>query len=489
MRKYLLSMVLILLMMLQTQHLYAKKIFPSDILGRDLAYPPPIGWAGHVGIATTDMMDYTGMSSYADQVIEILNEPPNFGQINTTSNFKRRSKYWGSRYGVIGHPEQGYKVLVEANHQRWWVKEYTSNTDYKIGQGNPRTGLVTVPGKWRCDTYVWWAYYSQGIDLVPSHIMLPSKVFNAFPYGNDERFFSSVETTLTPDARTLDDVSAEELNEMQQEEFQMIMDAPPKLPETYIEASIERRSDEAQQVEKLAPMSAYMRFAYDEKLSDFKRGIMIDRITMRGTEKDLVPKLLKLYRETDHATVKENIIGGLMSYQVTLKENPNARDEALLRNFFFQLIHEKLSSASADHVTLGFIQSHSTEQIMANLKAIDAQFKASAHHSSIINKYVLVFESDELQDIYIKSILDELREANSTDLDDYFFGPLTIGYQGSGKNLLSPENTKLVRDYLKEVYYKYATTGISKNSQSEPSHGITAMDYHQLLNAMGEMAR
>jgi len=161
MRKSLLPVVLILVMMLQTQHLYAKKIFPSDILGRDLAYPPPVGWAGHVGIATTDMMDYTGMSSYADQVIEILNEPPNLGQINTTSDFKRRSKYWGSRYGVIGHPEQGYKVLVEANHQRWWVKEYTSDTKYRIGQGNPRTGLRTVSGLWRCDTYVWCAYYSQ----------------------------------------------------------------------------------------------------------------------------------------------------------------------------------------------------------------------------------------------------------------------------------------------------------------------------------------
>ncbi|PYD06996.1 hypothetical protein DND62_31655, partial [Pseudomonas syringae pv. pisi] len=81
---------------------YAKKIFPSDIIGRDLNYPG-MGWLGHVGIATRPMMDSSGMSTPANQVIEILNEPV-IGQINTIDNFKRRSPYWGSKYGVIGNP-------------------------------------------------------------------------------------------------------------------------------------------------------------------------------------------------------------------------------------------------------------------------------------------------------------------------------------------------------------------------------------------------
>ncbi|CZG08485.1 hypothetical protein [Legionella pneumophila] len=50
---------------------YAKKIFPSDIIGRDLNYPG-MGWLGHVGIATRPMMDSSGMSTPANQVIEIL---------------------------------------------------------------------------------------------------------------------------------------------------------------------------------------------------------------------------------------------------------------------------------------------------------------------------------------------------------------------------------------------------------------------------------
>lgn len=487
MRKFLSCMVLILVMMLQNQHAYAKKIFPSDILGRNLAYPRPAGWAGHVGIATSDMMDYKGMSSFADQAIEILNEPPNFGQINTISDFKRRSKYWGSKYGLVTNPQQGYQVLVEANHQRWWVRKYTSDTDYRIGEGNPRTGAINVTGIWRCDTYVWWAFYSQGIDLVPGHIITPSAVFNAFPYGNDETFFPEVGTTPNADARTLENVTAEELNEMQQEEFQMIMDnAPLKPPETYITAALKRPADQT----ITSPMSTYMRLAYDDTLNDFKRGIMIDKITMRGTEPDLVPKLLKLYNETDNEEVKYRIISGLMSYnQVNLRNNPNSNDKALLRAFFFKLIHETLSPTSAADAALGFIQTHSIDEIEQNLNKIDAQLKVSAHHSSITTKYLLVHQSKELQTIYIKSILDELREANSTELDDYFFGPLTIGYNGSGKDLLSPENTKLILDYLKEVHYKYSTKGIKINSQNEASHQITSTDYHKLLKAMEEIAQ
>ena len=98
-----------------------------------------LGWAGHVGIATRQMMDSSGMSIPADQVIEVLNENP-VGQINSISNFKSRSKYWGSKYGVADRGIIGYNILVEANHQRWWCPKYTYDTSYHIGSGIPTTG-------------------------------------------------------------------------------------------------------------------------------------------------------------------------------------------------------------------------------------------------------------------------------------------------------------------------------------------------------------
>jgi hypothetical protein len=103
-----------------------KKIYPAELLGRDLLMPK-LGWAGHVGIATTDMMNPEGMKKNADQVIEVLNENP-VGQINSISNFKSRSKYWGSKYGVADRSVVGYKILVEANHQRWWCRARSSKS-------------------------------------------------------------------------------------------------------------------------------------------------------------------------------------------------------------------------------------------------------------------------------------------------------------------------------------------------------------------------
>ena len=164
---------------------HAKQIYPAEIMGRDLNYIG-LGWLGHVGIATANMSSASGMSQNANQVIEILNEPT-VGQINAIANFKVRSKYWGSKYGVADRGQRGYRVLVEANHQRWWCPEYTSDTDYSIGDGNPVTGERFKCGRWRCDTYVWWAFYSQGWDLMPGHAWLPVILFNIFPYGNDEK--------------------------------------------------------------------------------------------------------------------------------------------------------------------------------------------------------------------------------------------------------------------------------------------------------------
>ncbi|MDR3492188.1 MAG: hypothetical protein P4M12_09145 [Gammaproteobacteria bacterium] len=59
----------------------AKKIYPAEIMGRDLDYFG-LGRLGHVGIATADMSSAKGMSQNANQVIEILNEPT-VGQINS----------------------------------------------------------------------------------------------------------------------------------------------------------------------------------------------------------------------------------------------------------------------------------------------------------------------------------------------------------------------------------------------------------------------
>jgi hypothetical protein len=92
-----------------------------------------------------------------------------------------------------------------------------------IGQGDVIWGTPIKCGGWRCDTYAWWAFYSAGYNTGGS-IMLPRVIFNSFPYYN--KLMPNKKSTLMESSKTLNDVTAEELNEMLFEEFEMIADIP-----------------------------------------------------------------------------------------------------------------------------------------------------------------------------------------------------------------------------------------------------------------------
>lgn len=425
--------------------------------------------AGHVGIATTNMMSPAGMRKNADQVIEVLNENP-VGQINSINNFKSRWRYWGSKYGVADRGIIGYNILVRANHQRWWCPKYVYDTKYRIGSGTPTTGQVIECGVWRCDTFAWWAFFSQELNTMPGSIWLPKELFNFFPYYNDERLAVRVpqHASNSLSNKSLENVSAEDLNEMSFEEFQMIMDTPP---DHYV----------------TSPSTVQMQFAYNSNLNDIKRGIMIDRLIADDNEPDLVKKLLNLYNETGNIGVRNKIVQGLILYNQRHRNNKPfiKNDQPLLKAFFSELLDSKsLNPKMSDDVIRGFIDTHSSEEVMNNLGKIDKWLPATGHYSSIMLKYALIHKSKELQRIYIKSIVAELRAANNSDLDSYLFGPLSMGYQGTGKNLLEPESKQLVADYLKEVRYKYTPQGI-KAAPEDKHRNTTAPYYFELIKNMG----
>lgn len=83
----------------------------------------------------------------------------------------------------------------------------------------------------------------------------------------------------------------------------------------------------------------------------------------------------------------------------------------------------------------------------------------------------------------MQSIVNELRIANDSDLDSYLFGPLSIGYQGAGKNLLEPEAKQMLIDYLKQVQYKYTLKGIKANPE-DFHRSTTAPYYAELIKNM-----
>ncbi|WP_230849019.1 hypothetical protein [Legionella saoudiensis] len=132
---------------------------------------------------------------------------------------------------------------------------------------------------------------------------------------------------------------------------------------------------------------------------------------------------------------------------------------------------------------MGFVDTHTSDEILQNLDKIDTQLAVATHPASITLKYKIAHKSKALQSIYIKSIVNELREANNSDLDSYFFGPLTIGYKGTGKNLLEPESRQTVIAYLNEVHHKYTAKDIKSNSD-DFHRGTTAPFYFELLQLM-----
>lgn len=450
---------------------HAKPIYPAEIVGRKLLIYG-LGWAGHVGITTTYMMSAEGMSRKADQVIEVLNEPI-VGQINSIANFKSRSEYWGSKYGIADRGERGYRVLVEANHQRWWCPQYTNDTDYQIGEGNPFTGHIIKCGRWRCDTFVWWAFYSQGWDTMPDRVWIPRVLFDRFPYYNDERGIRKTKfniSTLNKLSRKhLSNTTAEDLNAMPAGEFEAIMSSQKSshyiIPQT---SSIE------------------MRFAYDENLNESKRAIIVDRLTSRGDEPDLTPKLIKLYRETTSIPIKESIISGLMiHYQQHLNLNQQSEEQKLLKDFFAELLYEKLTPKASDNAIRSFVDLHTTDEIINHTQQIDSKLSQVNHTASIMLKYSLIHKSKKLQPIYMESLVKELHDTNDSDLDSYLFGPLSLAYKAVGKNLLESKSKQIVVNYLKEVRYKYVPSNAVKASMNDPHRNTTAPYYFDLIKNMG----
>ena len=138
----------------------------------------------------------------------------------------------------------------------------------------------------------------------------------------------------------------------------------------------------------------------------------------------------------------------------------------------------------ADTGARGYIDTHTADEITNNVDKINESLKHVNHHSSVMLKYTLTFKSKELQKIYMKSLVNELKRANDSDLDSYLFGPLSIAYQGTGKDLLEPEPKQVVINYLKEVRFKYTPQGIKANP-NDPHRSTTSPYYFELIKNMG----
>ncbi len=175
---------------------------PSDVVGRDLDFFP-LGRVGHVRIITANL--FTDPGSY---VVEALNEPLVL-QINTLSNFKKRTPYWGAKYGLINNSTAGTKVINEGAFQTSLkCAEYTATISWKAGTG--QWGVPRSCPMFRCDTFVNYLYWWGGVQL-PTYnpsgtygkATLPALVFNSIPYRRNESYKG-----LTPPSLDVDIINS-----------------------------------------------------------------------------------------------------------------------------------------------------------------------------------------------------------------------------------------------------------------------------------------
>jgi hypothetical protein len=427
------------------------KLTPTDVVGRDLDQYP-LGWIGHVGIVTAQ---YVG--DPADYVVETLNEVLVL-QINTSMNFKRRSPYWGAKYGINKNQSSGTRIINEGAFQTSLkCAEYTYTAQWKSGTG--QWGVPFTCPKFRCDTFVnylyWWGGYSlptySDSGSIPRDT-LPRSVFKSFPTYRNENYkrVDLYNDTLYQvpfrDELNINNASIEELNDMS---FTQFIKAVDLAHETITRESIYKILD----------------YSDNPILSKEKRLFLLDKLGFIARI-DMLPKLIDMYYKYEQ---DEDISHMILIDTQDIYQNKNwlisyPKERKLLHDFYTSILDQPLSPKSAPIVIRGFTSLGLKDQIFNNKHKIDDLFNSNIMDISInlALKIALAFKSEELEHYYIPEIITLLKEENKLSLDILFAGAVVGKLSNNGLNALKKESKFQIMDYLSSIDYKLETN-INKN--------------------------
>ena len=185
----------------------AQTICALDIPGRDLENTPIVAKAGHVGLAlspancsTAQLSCEAGMhdgpltSSIAEVLNKIDAERHSVIYLHSLTNFVEASKFWGAHYDLPNHKMSMVDLInISFNffQQFYLPSAYTYSWDYKPASVNVTCTTdqdshkivcadTIIPGKFRCDTFVYYLYQKAGFQIPYSGIMMPYSIYNAF---------------------------------------------------------------------------------------------------------------------------------------------------------------------------------------------------------------------------------------------------------------------------------------------------------------------
>ncbi|MBA3535407.1 MAG: hypothetical protein H0T84_02175 [Tatlockia sp.] len=403
----------------------------------------------------------------SNQVIEAMNDTPSI-QINSLLEFKLRTVYWGSRYGISDRGEHGTKILNEANFQRGLCPIYTMTAAYEPGTGYDDEGKPTHCAVFRCDTFVSYVFHVAGYDL-PTYnsFTLPVTVFSAFPKGHGDGPLAQNSQLLAKQvgamssSLSINKVESAQLAEMDFEEFMAIIDLPVK-------KATKETLDKA------------WKFAQDPVLGAEKQTIIVDYLGLAGTV-DFIPKFIDLYSKIDNEELKSMLIRSTFTLHQKyswLKDYPQER--AMQQQFYAGLLNKNLPARDSELVLRGFMNLSSTDELHSKIDNLSAIINNDTHNlNANIGLWIeLAMKSKELEQRSIPEIISILNRENKPDLDDLFNQFIVRRLSKLGVDALEPESKKQISTYLQSVSFLY-----NQNSMKAMTTGLNAPYYGAWLEA------
>lgn len=416
--------------------IHARAVVSGDVMGRDMDIPLA-GKIGHLGLATGDAI-------FQPTTLTIEMEPNGNKSIvwGTVNGFKNKTRYWGSRSGLITNANFMYYALHSAKLQSFWCPEYTATTYWNIGEGwfdavqNPHP---TKCGKFRCDTFVGYVMGVGGASqILNNKIQLPYNAFMTFPVANGSLI--AEKTVHNDDVDDIDKESKflnatnEDLNKMSLEEFALFAGFNPASTPPNI-------------IEKQWSLIA------DNELKDGLKWILIDLRSMSKVE-DTPVKLISFYATTKSHFVKTRIAAGIMSfYQNNWDDIQSGSNFEVIKTFFSKaLIDEKPENDMSSYMVRGFIDMHNQEEVNKNIELIQTHLNKIDKKPLIGLQFELIKKSPELQKRFLPASISVLRKANDAELDSMFFYYLNNGIEvAKDANL-----RKTIRDFILDKNVSYA---------------------------------
>lgn len=423
-------------------------VYPAEVVARDLISSLDFFKEfGHIGVTTAP-----NIWQDAFQVIEVLNNDNNQAipviQTNWMLDFKSRSAYWGSRYGIADRGNNALKILREANFQKdMGCASYTLNAIYYPSRGGYDSlgrPQATYCGRFRCDTFINYIFHWGGYNL-PNYsppgennsFVTPKRVFMAFPLGNGDGPHALQCGSSHKKIDSLNQLSIHQLNKMPMHDFHHFVNNQDK-------------SDLNQNLE----------LAKNNLLAPKKRTLIIDKLGF-SANKNHILDLIEIYKKENlqNIEIKQQILSSTQNlYQRYFYNHESPEEKLMLINFYKQLIHDNhLEAYQAQIATRGFISLSNSAYIKEELNAINQQISKLHPKFQLGLEIELVNKSQDFEKIYIPQIIELLKTHQSAELDDSFNLFMINRLTHAGINDLLPESKQQIATYLASIQDKYTT--------------------------------